>query len=167
MPIDTCRISIRLPRPRWIFEGTVVLVATSLTIRVWLLNSWNKRTVDRFLVHARQGDIADCRAMLAEGQSKVWLLDAHALRIAANRPLAIDAPSFVDFMNGRQRFRADIAYANDHSLTVEKGRVTLGSAFWIKYIPPGPEVFLNTPKSASTDLEVPAPEEFDQDQLKD
>ena len=113
-------------------------------------------------MHARNGDIADCRAMLAEGQSEDWLLDPHTLRIAANRPLTIEPPSLVDFVIGRQRFRADRADANDNSLTVEKDRVTLGFAFWIEYIPPGPGFLLKTPRSASIDLDTPPSEELDQ-----
>jgi hypothetical protein len=160
MQRDT-QFSIRIPQPLWIFVVAVALLLAGLTIRVWHSNQSNKRTVSRFLLHARNGDISACRAMLAEGQSTVWLLDPHALRVAANRPITTDPQSFVDFVVGRQCFRADLAYANDHSLTVERGRVILGSAFWIQYVPPGPGFSSSTSNPVSTELGVPPSKTFE------
>jgi hypothetical protein len=73
--------------------------------------------------------------MLAEDHSAVWTLDDHALQVAADTPLITEPPTLFDYVLGKQRFRVDLAYSNDHSFAVAGGRVTLGRSFWIHYTP--------------------------------
>ena len=92
--------------------------------------------------------------MLAEDHSAQWPLDEHCLKIAAERPLITESPSLLDWVVGRQRYRVHLAYSNDHSFTVAGGRVTLGSAFWIQYLPPGPEFRLTREVKAAEEYQL-------------
>lgn len=128
------------------------------TISSVSMSSWNSRTFDQFMTYARDGDIAKCRSMLAEDQttnegSYPVILDIDALQIAARDPTRIrrEPQSFLDYVHGRQRYSAQFASFNNHSISVEWGRIRLGSSFWI-YIPPGPEFSLKQ-RSRETDDE--------------
>ena len=137
---------------RFIFAASLLLAVAYLTAGCWLLNSWNHRTVDVFLTHARGSRIADCRAMFAEEPGGDYLLDEWNLRFAAELPLQTEPRSFIDFVRGRQRFEVYIAYSNDHSFTVEYGRMKLGNAFRVV---PAPPEFLKLAKQVQA-MESPA-----------
>ena len=149
------RFPIRMPPPWCILAATLVMVVAFLPFRAWLLDSWQKRVIAQFLAYARTGEIAKCRAMLAEDHSAEWTLDEFALRrVADEGPLVTEPTSLCDNLIGKQQFRPQaVPFQNDYSLTVAWGRITLGSAFWFQYFPPGPpEIKLKR--------QVPALEEY-------
>lgn len=157
------RPTVRLPHWGWFLLAVVLLVATYLTVGAWILNLWAMRTIDRFLQHARDGDMTSCRRMLAEdrndGNPENYLNEGD-LGVAAKESLRVEKRSFVDYVRGRQRFRVDLAAFNDHSFTVERGRVTLGGSYWM-YYPPGPDFTLKTRLQATDDETLPEPVELD------
>lgn len=108
----------------------MVLITAIVVLRAWLSYSWQERTIRQFLGFARICDFAACRAMLKEDRSDEYVLDDLALRLVAREPLQREPFSFADFVRGRGRFHFYLAYSNDHSITVEGGRVILGGAFW-------------------------------------
>jgi hypothetical protein len=151
----TSQFATRPPPPLWIFGATVVLVVTFLVIGHLFLNKWKRQTVRRFLQHARDVDIAECRAMLAEDHSAKWLLDERALRSAANDRLTKEPRSLLDIVRGRDRYSVHTLFQSDHSFTVERGTVTLGHSYWIQYIPPPPPALTRrVPRIEKYDLQA-------------
>lgn len=133
--VTTSTVARRFPsrhfQPRFIIVAFLLLALAYLTLGCWLLSSWNDRTINAFLRYARDGDIVRCRAMLVEDSTDGYQLDDANLQFAGRLHLKTEPRSFMDFVRGRQCFSVSIAYANDHSFTVEAGRVRLGSGFWI------------------------------------
>ena len=142
----------RIPVSLRIFMAALALVG----IGRLFLSSWNSRTYAQFMKDARAGELAKCRSMLAEDHTsnegtRPVILDSHALQVAANESDRIrrEPLSVLDYARGRQRYSAHLAAFNDHSISVEWGRVRLGSSFWL-YVPPGPEFRL---KKQARDVE--------------
>ncbi|MBS0266929.1 MAG: hypothetical protein JSS02_33690 [Planctomycetes bacterium] len=98
------------------------------TVGCGLMNILAKQTMRQFVDYAKNGDSANCRAMLAEGHPGYRELGADNFRRAFDRQPTAEPISLMDFLRGRQHFRVNRKWVDGY-ITVERGRVTMDEDF--------------------------------------
>ena len=111
----------------------LVLLLTIAGVYAWV--TWPDRTMDRFMAHVRSGDMEAAHAMLAEPIDDRYMIDDVGLEAAARVGVTPRPRTLSDMLFGRRRFDVQLAYANDHSLSVRHGKVSLGGSYFILLVP--------------------------------
>jgi hypothetical protein len=130
--------------PRWLVVG--LLAASVLAVLgggAWWWVTWPDRTVRELFQYVAEGRLNEGTSLLGAPPDDRRLLADFILRKATNRKLYPDTPGLMDIIRGRRIFRVNLldGRISYHSITVERGIVSLSLAFYTELVDsdfPGP-----------------------------
>jgi hypothetical protein len=118
--------------PRWLVVSLLsASVLTVLGAGAWWWVTWPDMTLCHFLDLARTGQLNGREKMIIPKCEDDYVLETCALDAAAGDQLVRDSVSLGDMLLGIRRLHVPMLYQNDHSITVCRGSITLGSAFYV------------------------------------